>query len=107
MFRRWLSLLLIPTFPLQGMCFAHYHVEVHAPLEHDRTPHFHASGYWFMPSQHRHDDGDHDGDDEHEELSLYPQGPTRDHDDDAVYMAVVVMLTATRATHPVDLGQDS
>lgn len=73
MYRRVLTLLLLPPLLLQGVCFSHSHAseDIAEPADHAHTRHFHSP-------LHTHPHHHHDEDE--------PQAPLSPaHDDDAVY----------------------
>src|SRR5262249_27621230 len=96
MIRRAISLLLVPMLLLQGMSFAHSHggTGVYEPPGHDHTPHVH----WYLfatPAHQHHEDQDHvqDADDDDDgDVAADPKTPATDHDDDALYVSVSLML---------------
>jgi hypothetical protein len=105
MFRRVVARLLVLLLFLPGTWAAHAHAgtSAHDPSGSDRAPHFHLRVFYVSWQQypsgqnvhfhHWHDEG----------KALTGSKPATDHDDDAVYLPVSVLL-GWCSDPPVDLG---
>jgi hypothetical protein len=103
MYRRVVSLLLLPSFLLiQWASIGHVHGGNQSDV-HDFVPHFHLNGIWHDShgDQHHNNHGDQhhhqdDGDDEPDIDQPEPPEtePLSDHDADAVYLSVDLLLGA-------------
>lgn len=102
MFRRVVSRLLVPLFLIPGMCPAHAHcgMSVHDPSGLNRTPHFHLR-FFYLSWQQCGNEKKHDSPAESDEYQARAsRNPTADHDDDAVYLSLSILL-GWRSNSPV------
>jgi hypothetical protein len=92
MFRRVIARLLVLLLILPGTwaAYAHAGTSVHDPAGLDRSPHFHLRFFYLSWPRYASDQSVHfDG---QEGKTLTGSKPAADHDDDAVYVPVTVLL---------------
>ena len=102
MFRHVVSRLLVPLFLIPAMCPAHAHsgTSVHDPSGLNRAPHFHLRFFYLSWQQCRNEKNYYCRPESDEYKALAGRTPTADHDDDAVYLPLSVLL-GWRSNSPV------
>jgi hypothetical protein len=103
MFRRVVFRLLVLLLLVPGMCAAHSHAgtSAHDPSGLNRPPHFHLRFFYLWCQQYGNERNYYFHQGGHESTALTGSKPTADHDADAIYLSISVLL-GWRSDLPVD-----